>query len=593
MTKISTDAKDPWKEEYTGQYLAPDADGTVKDRGAIVMYSKGSNLKLGTTSETINGVVNVTIESGKETEGADDYAISTIYTYVNGYGEIKTTTEGFSNDIGGNSVNNDNSEPSNKLEKVEIWIVINGSPMNYEDMAAEDGGTLNIHLVNELPDTLIPLDMENMIMNAYVLESTGVAYTNIDGSVLTLGQMMTNQDGFDHGWTDDINSETENGVYCVRVEVVEVIEIWMVDSGEAINFTDLAAENNATINTHLVDTLPDTMIPLDMENGVMDAYILKSTGIIYVNVDGTVMTLGQLMADGAAEGTAFDKGWSEDIYSETEDGFYCVRVDASEMVETVEIWIVGKDGNINKAESFFGADDSGFETELVDELPAVENSIQSGLKDSDVLHLYIVKSTGVAWLNLNGQFVTFGTVIAAFGSIGGTGEEIEGLDKGWSENIYAETEIGIYCVRTYRKPGQSSVLVNLGDTLTWDGNCETFTGVKTDALSANGATIQYVKLSDSIPTAEEIGSNATIEYMNVTGSTVSATVSAILNNDNGSISIGDSNFYTVFIIPADNFVDDGMLFPEAGVYFAWLGNDSMQLYNMSFTIPGYNFTIWQ
>ena len=591
--KISTDAKDPWKEEYTGQYLAPDADGTVKDRGAIVMYCKGSNLKLGTTSETVNGVVNVTIESGKEAEGADDYAISTIYTYVNGYGEIKTTTEGFSNNIGGNSVNNDNSEPSNKLEKVEIWIIIDGSPMNYEDMAAEEGGTLNIHLVNELPDTLIPLDMENMIMNAYVLESTGVAYTNIDGSVLTLGQMMTNQDGFDHGWTDDINSETENGVYCVRVEVIEVIEIWMVDSGEAINFTDLAAENNATINTHLVDTLPDTMIPLDMENGVMDAYILKSTGIIYVNVDGTVMTFGQLIADGAAEGTAFDKGWSEDIYSETEDGFYCVRVDASEMVETVEIWIVGKDGNINKAESFFGADDSGFETELVDELPAVENSIQSGLKDSDVLHLYIIKSTGVAWLNLNGQFVTFGTVIAAFGSIGGTGEEIEDLDKGWSENIYAETEIGIYCVRTYRKPGQSSVLVDLGDTLTWDGNCETFTGVKTDALSANGATIQYVKLSDSVPTAAEIGSNATIEYMNVTGSTVSATVSAILNNDNGSISIGDGNFYTVFIIPTDNFVDDGMLFPEAGVYFAWLGNDSMQLYNMSFTIPGYNFTIWQ
>ena len=98
--KISTDAKDPWKEEYTGQYLAPDADGTVKDRGAIVMYCKGSNLKLGTTSETVNGVVNITLESGKETDGADDYAISTIYTYVNGYGEIQTKTEGFSNDIG-------------------------------------------------------------------------------------------------------------------------------------------------------------------------------------------------------------------------------------------------------------------------------------------------------------------------------------------------------------------------------------------------------------------------------------------------------------------------------------------------------------
>lgn len=38
--KISTEAKDPWKEQYLGVYLAPDADGTVKDRGAIVMYCK-------------------------------------------------------------------------------------------------------------------------------------------------------------------------------------------------------------------------------------------------------------------------------------------------------------------------------------------------------------------------------------------------------------------------------------------------------------------------------------------------------------------------------------------------------------------------
>ena len=107
--KISTKAKDPWKEEYLGAYLAPDEDGTVKDRGAIIMYSKGPNLKLGSTAEITNGVVNVTIESGKETEGADDYAISTIYTYVNGYGEIQTTTEGFSNDIEGNETNVDSN----------------------------------------------------------------------------------------------------------------------------------------------------------------------------------------------------------------------------------------------------------------------------------------------------------------------------------------------------------------------------------------------------------------------------------------------------------------------------------------------------
>ena len=113
--KISTEAKDPWKEQYLGAYLAPDTDGTVKDRGAIVMYSKGSNLKLGTTAATENGIVNVTLESGKETEGADDYSISTIYTYINGYGEIQASTSGFSNnqgDVAANGNNGSNVTPS-------------------------------------------------------------------------------------------------------------------------------------------------------------------------------------------------------------------------------------------------------------------------------------------------------------------------------------------------------------------------------------------------------------------------------------------------------------------------------------------------
>ena len=110
--KISTEAKDPWKEQYLGEYLAPDEDGTVKDRGAIVMYCKGSDLKLGTTAKITGGVVNVTTESGKEAEGADDYSISTVYTYISGYGEIKTTTDGFSNDVGGDVNQGNNTQES-------------------------------------------------------------------------------------------------------------------------------------------------------------------------------------------------------------------------------------------------------------------------------------------------------------------------------------------------------------------------------------------------------------------------------------------------------------------------------------------------
>ena len=104
--KISTKAKDPWKEEYLGAYLAPDEDGTVKDRGAIIMYSKGSNLKLGTDAVITNGVVSTSLSD--ETAGKDDFKIAVVYTYANGYGEIQTTTEGFSNDMKGGNVYADN-----------------------------------------------------------------------------------------------------------------------------------------------------------------------------------------------------------------------------------------------------------------------------------------------------------------------------------------------------------------------------------------------------------------------------------------------------------------------------------------------------
>ena len=329
--KISTDAKDPWKEEYTGQYLAPDADGTVKDRGAIVMYCKGSNLKLGTTSETVNGVVNVTIESGKETEGADDYAISTIYTYVNGYGEIKTTTDGFSNDIGniGDTINTPSGD--GELDEdviIEIWMVDSGEPINFTDLLRQDGATINTHLVNTLPETMIPLDMENGIMDAYILESTGVIYGNLNGTVMTLGQLMA--DGaaegtaFDKGWSEDIYSETEDGFYCVRTSVTdktEKVEVWIVSSGNPVNFADFIGAYGGIFLVHLVDALPENPTQCDEENLIFNAFVVRGTGIAYMNMGGEIMTMSS-----AFNIAQTDCGWSEDIYSETEDGFYCVRV---------------------------------------------------------------------------------------------------------------------------------------------------------------------------------------------------------------------------------------------------------------------------
>ena len=125
---MANQAQDPWKTEYVGKYLTnasqnsstnttfkapadPELNVESLDRGAIIMYSKGANLELGCVEEVINGEVVVTVKhAGKNPEvagtanatdyntaGKDDYSIATIYTYKNGYGEIVSTTTGFSN----------------------------------------------------------------------------------------------------------------------------------------------------------------------------------------------------------------------------------------------------------------------------------------------------------------------------------------------------------------------------------------------------------------------------------------------------------------------------------------------------------------
>ena len=88
---MKKDAKDPWKEEYVGQYLAGDDE---KDRGAIVFYCGGANLNVHTTADVANGVVTF---DGTADTAKDDYAIATVYTFTNGYGEVVSTSTGFSN----------------------------------------------------------------------------------------------------------------------------------------------------------------------------------------------------------------------------------------------------------------------------------------------------------------------------------------------------------------------------------------------------------------------------------------------------------------------------------------------------------------
>ena len=99
---MANQAVDPWKTEYVGKYMT-NASNDGLDRGAILIYSKGANLELGSKEKIADGVVTVTVSTvdadhyDGNTAGMDDYSVATVYTYKNGYGEVVTTSTGFSN----------------------------------------------------------------------------------------------------------------------------------------------------------------------------------------------------------------------------------------------------------------------------------------------------------------------------------------------------------------------------------------------------------------------------------------------------------------------------------------------------------------
>ena len=109
---MANGATDPWGCEYTGQYLS-NAVIDELDSGAIVFYSSGPNKVLNINTNVANGEA-INFNKNGDVTGTDDLAIVVIYTYTNGYGEVKTTTDGFSNNIRPN-----NSAPGNNVETVD------------------------------------------------------------------------------------------------------------------------------------------------------------------------------------------------------------------------------------------------------------------------------------------------------------------------------------------------------------------------------------------------------------------------------------------------------------------------------------------
>ncbi len=146
--------KDPWSTQYHGRYITnASADAAAKwntdasmagstgdnmDRGAILMYSNGANQKFGTKVKIVSGVVTATVSQidadhpDNNKYGADDYVLAVVYSYTNGYGEVASTTWGFSNN--------------------QVFLTGNGGNVSNDVTPGGNGGTLQLPAENPSGD---------------------------------------------------------------------------------------------------------------------------------------------------------------------------------------------------------------------------------------------------------------------------------------------------------------------------------------------------------------------------------------------------------------------------------------------------------
>ena len=171
---MANGAQDPWNKEYHGWYIT-NAESDKKDRGAIVLYSDGANNEFGSEHSIANGVVTVNVP-GNNKLGKDDYSLAVVYTFANGYGEVKTSTSGFSNNqiTQGNISNNSGTEGTEGTEDPDVTELL--EPGLYQAGAitlAENGDVTSAQ-------DMMKISWDDLLAAGIVHVTNGVVYSNAD-----------------------------------------------------------------------------------------------------------------------------------------------------------------------------------------------------------------------------------------------------------------------------------------------------------------------------------------------------------------------------------------------------------------------------
>ena len=241
---MANGAQDPWNKEYHGEYIT-NAESDGKDRGAIVLYSDGANNEFGSEHTIANGVVSISIP-GNNVYGKDDMSIVSCYTYVNGYGEVKNITTGFSNNQGfladGNNLPSlgvtpdtdpEDQQPENPVPNPE-FPVVNSSSLK---------GTW---VLNDVLTSMIDLDLDVSFIS-YLPNGQLIYGTKLYMDVTTLsytmgyGEDITQQDVYysDTGW---LNSSSKTIIFmedCNHANLKEWINANAIKTSEDVVMQDV------------------------------------------------------------------------------------------------------------------------------------------------------------------------------------------------------------------------------------------------------------------------------------------------------------------------------------------------------------------
>lgn len=109
----------------------------------------------------------------------------------------------------------------------------------------------------------------------------------------------------------------------IALTTITNADIWVKEDENITNVTQMYKQNGAIIAVQVVDTLPITLMLSNIETMTLHLYVVRNTGVAYIDVGMGAMSLGYILSDG--QSTEADRGWLASApTADNDSGVYCV-----------------------------------------------------------------------------------------------------------------------------------------------------------------------------------------------------------------------------------------------------------------------------